>query len=158
MNKTFILVAILALGGALYFYSGTEDTTEVVVENETINIESGAPVSDVSDSEDSIVDEVVSNDEEAIGEAKVFEVGGKNFEFDVTEIRVKEGDTVTINFVSNDGFHDWVVDEFDAATERVQTDGRSSVTFVADASGTYEYYCSVGQHRQNGMVGTLIVE
>ncbi len=91
-------------------------------------------------------------------EAKVFNIGGRNFEFDVTEIRVQEGDTVTINFTSNDGFHDWVVDEFDAATAHVQTGETSSVTFVADQKGTFEYYCSVGQHRANGMVGTLIVE
>lgn len=92
------------------------------------------------------------------GAMKTFTVSGVNFEFDVTEIRVNEGDTVTINFTSEDGFHDWVVDEFDAATERVNTGGNTSVTFVADAAGTYEYYCSVGSHRQMGMVGTLIVE
>ncbi|HEY5714693.1 MAG TPA: plastocyanin/azurin family copper-binding protein [Candidatus Gracilibacteria bacterium] len=48
--------------------------------------------------------------------------------------------------------------EFDAATEKVNTDGETSVTFVADKKGTFEFYCSVGSHRTNGMVGTLIVE
>lgn len=90
--------------------------------------------------------------------AKVFDVGGANFAFDVTEIRVKQGDTVVINFTSTGGFHDWVIDEFSARTSRVNTGGTSSVTFVADKAGTYEYYCSVGQHRANGMVGRLIVE
>lgn len=87
-----------------------------------------------------------------------FTVLGGNFYYDMEEIRVKEGDTVTINFRSVDGFHDWVVDEFDAATEKVQTDGETSVTFVADQKGEFEFYCSVGSHRANGMVGTLIVE
>jgi len=73
-------------------------------------------------------------------------------------MRVKEGDEVSITFRSVDGFHDWVVDEFDAATEKVETDGETTVTFIADKTGTFEYYCSVGQHRANGMVGTLIVE
>lgn len=90
--------------------------------------------------------------------AHVVDVSGVNFAFDVPEIRVKEGDTVTINFTSAEGFHDWVVDEFDAATERVRDGGQTSVTFVAGAAGTYEYYCSVGNHRALGMVGTLIVE
>lgn len=37
-------------------------------------------------------------------------------------------------------------------------DGVTSVTFVADTLGTFEYYCSVGNHRAQGMVGNLVVE
>ncbi len=91
-------------------------------------------------------------------DAKIIEISGKNFDYDKAEIRVKEGDTVKINFTSTGGFHDWVVDEFNARTGKVQTDGTTSVTFVADKKGTFEYYCSIGQHRANGMVGKLIVE
>jgi plastocyanin len=91
-------------------------------------------------------------------DAKVFTVKGVNHKFDVTEIKVKKGETVTINFESTEGFHDWAVDEFDAATEKVQPGTPTSVTFVADQSGTFEYYCSVGSHRAQGMVGKLIVE
>jgi plastocyanin len=66
---------------------------------------------------------------------------------------------VRINFTSEEGFHDWVVDEFEGATtEKLQAGGRDSIEFVADQSGTFEYYCSVGNHRELGMVGTLIVE
>lgn len=90
--------------------------------------------------------------------AKVFNVSGANFTFDTKEIRVKRGDTVVINFKSSGGFHDWVLDEFNAKTSQVQTGQTSSVTFVADRTGTFEYYCSVGTHRQQGMVGKLIVE
>jgi plastocyanin len=90
--------------------------------------------------------------------AKVFTVKGVNYGYDVKEIKVKKGDTVTINFISSDGFHDWVVDEFKAATKKVQPGTPTSVTFVADKQGTFEYYCSVGQHRVHGMVGKLIVE
>lgn len=90
--------------------------------------------------------------------AKVFTLSGKNFSFNTSEIRVKKGDMVTINFTSADGFHDVVIDEFSAKTERVRTGGTSSMTFVANKAGTFEYYCSVGQHRMNGMVGKLVVE
>lgn len=90
--------------------------------------------------------------------AKVFEVRGVNHQFDLTEIRVKKGDTVVINFESTEGFHDWKIDEFDAETEKVQPGTPTSVTFVADQEGSFEYYCSVGTHREYGMVGKLIVE
>ncbi len=93
-----------------------------------------------------------------VPETRVFTVSGTNFAFDVEEIRVNQGDTVTINFESAEGVHDWVVDEFGAATEVVQPGTPTSVTFVADQAGTFEYYCSVGSHRAQGMVGTLIVE
>lgn len=90
--------------------------------------------------------------------AKVFNVSGVNFAFDLKEIKVKQGDTVTINFTSADGFHDFVVDEFAARTEKVKTGGVTQVTFVANKKGTFEYYCSVGSHRMNGMIGKLVVE
>lgn len=91
-------------------------------------------------------------------DARVYEISGKNFEFDVKEIRVKKNDTVTINFTSTDGFHDFVIDAFDAQTERVKTGITTSVTFVADKTGAFEYYCSVGSHRVSGMTGKIIVE
>lgn len=76
----------------------------------------------------------------------------------VEQIRVEQGDTVTINLTNSEGYHDWVVDEFDAATEKINVGETTSVTFVADEAGTFEYYCSVGNHREQGMVGTLVVE
>lgn len=90
-------------------------------------------------------------------DAKVFEVRGSNYAFDVQEITVAKGDTVVINFQSTGGFHDWTVDVFDAQTQKVQPGTQTSVTFVADEAGTFEYYCSVGDHRARGMVGTLTV-
>lgn len=93
-----------------------------------------------------------------MGNYVTFDITGKNFEFSQDEIRVKKGDTVTINFESTSGFHDWGVDAFDAWTDRVDTGGTTSVTFVANQAGQFEYYCSVGSHRANGMFGTLIVE
>ncbi len=89
---------------------------------------------------------------------KEFTITGKKFAFNLTELRVKKGDTMTINFESVDGLHDWVVDEFSARTAQVSTGGKTSVTFVADKVGTFEYYCSVMKHRAMGMVGKLIVE
>ena len=85
-------------------------------------------------------------------------LNGLNFDFSETEIRVKMGDTVVINFTSAGGFHDWTVDEFSAKTSRVNTGQSTSVTFVANKKGTFQYYCSVGSHRALGMIGNLIVE
>ncbi|HSW90232.1 MAG TPA: plastocyanin/azurin family copper-binding protein [Patescibacteria group bacterium] len=93
-----------------------------------------------------------------LAKAKKFTVKGLNFSFDVKEIKVKQGDVVTINFANTEGTHNWVLDEFNARTETIPEGQTSSVTFVADKTGTFEYYCSVGKHRQLGMVGNLIVQ
>ncbi len=82
----------------------------------------------------------------------------KPFSFSQKEIRVKKGDTVKIQFTNKEGFHDWVIDEFNARTKQLQAGQTETIEFVADKTGTFEYYCSVGQHRANGMVGKLIVE
>lgn len=89
---------------------------------------------------------------------KTFNVSGSNFNFSVTEMRVKKGDKVKVVFKNVDGFHDWVIDEFNAKTPRIQAGQTAEVEFIADKVGTFEYYCSVGSHRANGMKGNLIVE
>ena len=117
-----------------------------------------APGIDTDSVDEMIVEGEEDKEDAPEAQAHVFNVGGVNFAFDVKQIRVKKGDTVTINFISNSGTHDWVVDEFAARTQRVNAGSSSSVTFVADRAGTFEYYCSVGNHRALGMVGRLIVE
>lgn len=92
------------------------------------------------------------------GVIKTFDLTGKNFSFSQTEIRVKKGDRVLVNFTSTSGTHDWVIDEFNARTARVDGGKSTSVEFTADKTGTFEYYCSVGPHRSLGMKGKLIVE
>jgi len=94
----------------------------------------------------------------AAGVAKEFTVVGSNYKFSLAEIKVKKGDLVKINFRSESGFHDFKIDEFGARTKQLQAGGTETISFVADKTGTFEYYCSVGSHRATGMVGKLIVE
>ena len=94
----------------------------------------------------------------ATGELKVFEVSAKPFSFSPSEIRVKKGDTVKIMLTNTQGVHDLVLDEFNVRTPVLQVNGTAELEFVVDKTGTFEYYCSVGNHRQMGMVGKLIVE
>lgn len=89
---------------------------------------------------------------------KSFDISGKPFEYSIKEIRVKKGDKVKINLTSTLGMHDWVVDEFNAKTKVVKVGESDSIEFTVDKTGTFEYYCSVPTHRQQGMIGKLIVE
>lgn len=87
-----------------------------------------------------------------------FNVVGGNFFYTPNEIRVKKGDTVRIVFENAGGYHNFVLDEFNVTMEPFNGVDTRTVEFVADKSGSFEYYCSVGKHRQMGQKGTLIVE
>lgn len=89
---------------------------------------------------------------------KIFNLTGQSFAFSTSEIRVKKGGTVKINFESTGGFHDWYVDGYNKGTKQVNPGEKTSVEFVADKAGTFEFFCTVGNHRQQGMTGKLIVE
>jgi nitrite reductase (NO-forming) len=64
---------------------------------------------------------------------------------------------VKIVLVNKGGIHDLVIDGFNVRTPQIGDGKSAEVTFVVDKTGTFEYYCSVGNHRQMGMVGKLIV-
>lgn len=54
--------------------------------------------------------------------------------------------------------HDWVLEGVDGAgTGNVAPGDSASVTFVAPAPGDYVFFCSLGDHRERGMVGTFTV-
>lgn len=149
--------------------AGEDDIQADIIDDSDTSLKVPAPGVDPDS-----VDEMIVNDNNALigdddsatsggnldvtSNIRTFDVGGVNFALDVKEIRVKKGDTVTINFTSNGGLHDWGVGEFSARTSRVNSGSSSSVTFVADKAGTFEYYCNVGNHRAQGMIGNLIVE
>lgn len=188
MQFVYIIIVVALVGGGYYLYTEqanvasdsttnqevpeidprTENTNTITIPSEDDHDDHDHEHDDDHDhdhddemkSEEVAEDDAENSDDEMseTGAIKEFNLDSFNFGYSMEEITVTEGDTVTINLTSSDGFHDWVVDEFGAATEKIREGGNTSVTFVADAAGTYEFYCSVGNHRAQGMVGTLIVE
>lgn len=94
----------------------------------------------------------------SVSVVKTFTIIGKSFSFTPAVINVNKGDTVKIIFKNESGTHDWRIDEFNARTNIIQGGKEETIQFVADKVGTFEYYCSVGTHRQMGMKGNLIVK
>ena len=92
------------------------------------------------------------------GAVKIFNLTSKNFSFSTKEIKVKQGEKVKIVLSNTEGLHNWAIDEFKASTRNLSLGEITSVEFIADKKGTFQYYCSIGTHRQLGMVGNLIVE
>src|SRR3989344_1142268 len=154
MNKAVMWVVIVAVvvGGGLWVYSRSQPAP---AGEESALMQQGGenPNENVPPAE---------NENPSVppqGSVKTFAVSGNtDFIFSVSEMRVKKGDTVTVVFTNAGGMHDWRVDEFGAATKVLAAGGVETISFVADKTGSFEYYCSVGNHRAMGMKGTLIVE
>lgn len=95
---------------------------------------------------------------EATGEVREIQVEAGSFYYEPDVIRVKRGETVRIVMNSVDMMHDFNIDELDVQIPVTQAGNTATVEFTANQVGEFEYYCSVGQHRSQGQVGTLIVE
>ncbi len=99
-----------------------------------------------------------ATDSETTQNVREFTVTGSPFKFDIKEIRVKKGEKVKIVFKNSAGTHNLTIDGLNVGTPEIQAGQETAVEFTADKAGTFEYYCSVGNHREMGMVGTLVVE
>ena len=153
MNKILvsilIVVVLLGLGVGLYFL------------NQNNNVTTGNVIAN-SNSDSSSGNSVLGSDISSGNEVTII-LTSSHFRFylngvESPDLKVKQGDKVKIILNNEEGFHDWVLDEFNAKTKQVQAGVTTEVEFIADKKGTFEYYCSVGQHRANGMKGKFIVE
>lgn len=171
MQRTILAAALLLLLGAgctgaatVEPDTNTNADVKTEVENEggdgLIDIDTGDDITDIYTGDglidiDTEIQELYSGETDA--SARSFTITARNFAFTPSTMTVKKGDVVTITLVNGDGFHDFVLEAFDVRSSRLQTDASETVTFVADQTGTFEYYCSVGEHRAMGMKGTLTV-
>jgi cytochrome c oxidase subunit 2 len=138
-----LVVSALLIGGA-FLYS-RQMTNKSAVESPAARVEdNGVNAGETSTLTDSDV--------------KEYSIESSNFRYDVNLITVKKGENVKITLTNKEGMHDFVLDDFNVRTKVIENSGEESVTFVADKTGTFEYYCSVGKHREMGMVGKLVVE
>ncbi|MGH9133717.1 MAG: cupredoxin domain-containing protein [Ilumatobacteraceae bacterium] len=90
-------------------------------------------------------------------DARHVAVTARSFEFEPAELTAEVGEDVAIVLSSEDGLHDFTIDELDAHV--AAEEGETSVGgFRAAEPGRYTFYCSVEGHREAGMEGTLVVE
>jgi len=143
----FAFVTILVFSGIAYY----------LYNNQKISVNS-EPVAVSEDSVLYVVD-IVSDDTASIEKnLQNIEIEGGSFYFKPNEIKVKAGEKVKITFKNIEGFHDFVIDELNVKTKQIKDGEVDVVEFTPTLSGSYEFYCSIGNHRSMGMKGILIVE
>ena len=175
MKSTFVVITILAiLVGGIFWKAIKYTPTKTNENSKNIQPPAETPSNDISTD----VSKTASNTIETVPAVpgndikmeypvpdpplettlKTFTLESFSYGFEPKEIRVHRGDTVTIVLTSTDGFHGFTIDDYDVHSDTVRTGNTTQVTFVANKTGTYMYYCPVGSHKENGMIGKLIVE
>ena len=137
-----IAIIIAVLGGIYILNSQQSTSTQDVMEEGTDKMENEDKTMDGMDLEN----------------VQTVTLEGGSFYYEPNQITVKKGATVKVVLNSVDMEHDFVIDELGVSMPIVKSGDSGEVTFVADTPGEYEFYCSVSNHRQQGMTGTLIVE
>jgi plastocyanin len=127
----------------------TDDGTTVTIENNQAEAAGGQTTGDKDNEE-------ISNIVLGGSPDVTISMTTGNFFFTPSTIKAAPGDRVLIEFVSNSGTHDFVIDELNVDYDIEE--GGNYIFTVPDEPGTYSYYCSIGSHRAMGMEGTLIIE
>lgn len=160
--KTLVIVVVLALlaWGGYVLFRGAPDVETPGTNNgeQTYLTPSTYATPNTSTSTGSTgSQQVATSSPTVLPETKSFTVTGQNFSFSPATMTVKKGDKVRITFQNQSGTHDLVVDGYNVRTKVLSGGQSETIEFTANQSGSFEYYCSVGSHRQMGMKGTLIV-
>lgn len=142
-NKTIltgaIVVVIIAVGAFVFIRKSADQPIEIV----------SSPTAQNS---------TETSNPAAEGAVKEFTVTAKNYSFSPKEISVNQGDKVKITLKSSGGSHNLVIDDFNVATGEIGNGEEDTIEFVADKAGTFEFYCSISNHKAMGMKGTLTVK
>lgn len=161
---TVVGALILAIVGFGYLYSNSSKTPAMNQNSTEQKVTEQAPAASPTnntmptDESQAVVDEKTVVTDEALAEIKTINMEAGAFYYLPAEIKVKKGEKVKIVFTSKDMMHDFNVDELGIKSPIVKSGQTAEFEFSADKVGTFEYYCSVGQHRAQGQIGKLIVE
>lgn len=86
-------------------------------------------------------------------------IEGTEFSFSLASLTLKKDQKVRLKFINTGKMlHDFVVDELSVKTKQITSGSSDIIEFTPDKIGTFEFYCSVGEHRAKGMKGMLTVE
>jgi plastocyanin len=157
------LVVIAAIAGISFVLANNrEKPSEITLD--TLPTETTSPTrltATTSPEVEGVIDmtaEISPTGGETLGDSTAITVDGGSFFFKPNEIRVKKDSLVKVTLNNQGGLHDFVIDEFNVRTKKINAGEADTVEFTPTQTGTFEFYCSVGSHRQMGMKGTLIVE
>ena len=90
---------------------------------------------------------------------EVIKITANKFEYSPSEIRIKRGVPVILEFTSLDAVHGFTVPDLGGIRATIEPGKVTNVRILAPKAGTYEFHCDVfcGDGHE-GMTGTIVVE
>lgn len=92
-------------------------------------------------------------------EVREVTVTGDEYSFSPASLTFTNGETVKLTFKNAGKMpHDFVVDELGIKSKVIAGGTEDTATFTVEKPGTFESYCSIGNHRAMGMKGSVVVK
>ncbi len=140
-----------------YPTSEQEAVIPVTVTPETAPVAAEIPASG-TDEEETIA-AVANSGVETSTNVKEITMEMSNWKISMAPVTVKKGDTIKLTIKVAEGRHGFDMPAFDVKTGELGAGEEKTVTFVADKTGSFDYFCNVPcgtGHKE--MRGKLVVE
>lgn len=152
-----VVVAIVIIAGVLVLMnSGSKPAQNNTLARATVKPSAAPTVTAIASSSPSSGSSPSATGS-SVANVKTFTLEGKNFRFTPNKINVKKGDKVKVILKVADAQHNFMVDGLNVQSKTGKSGETVEAEFTADKTGEFEFYCGVGNHREAGMVGTLVV-
>jgi len=90
---------------------------------------------------------------------ETIKISGSEFKYEPSTISAKVGQSVTVTYTNTGKYpHNFVIDELSVKSQTIKPGETETFTFTPSKAGTFAFYCSLPNHREKGMVGTLSVQ
>lgn len=146
------VVALVVIGGGIFAFTANKNATKTAGETEMkaeMSPTQAAPTAG---------DAMTASPSTTMGDEQTITMEAGAFYFKPAVITAKKGQKVKIVFNSKDMVHNFNVDELGVKGPTVKSGDTSTFEFTPEKTGTFEYYCSIGQHRAKGQVGKITIE
>ena len=85
-------------------------------------------------------------------------ISGSEFSYAPATISAKVGQEVTVTYTNTGKYpHNFVINELGIKSQTIKSGETATFSFTPNKTGTFSFYCSLPNHREQGMVGTLSV-
>lgn len=146
-----IIVLLLIAGGTYFLVKGSPVSTPQPSPETAIEQASSSGTESMGSS-------MPSSDSGSMAATKEVTISSSNFKYTPSLINVNKGDKVKITLKDNGGMHDLFIDSYDVKTKVIESGQEDSIEFIADKAGTFDFWCTIGNHKAMGMVGKLVVQ
>lgn len=163
MKMLFTLLILIIFGvGGYYLYmqsapaANMDSAADMEMDVNVVPVPTPTPTTPTSTGTPSDVNIGVDGSV-STGDVREITVTSTGMAFNQKTLSVKKGERVRVTYENGGGTHDLRIAGYDVGTKVISAGQSETFEFVADEAGDFQYYCSVGNHRAQGMWGTLTV-